>query len=316
MGMIVFSLSACGGETLKPASIKPSDTVSQAAPGSTPDPAPGALPDSTPVAAPDPPPAGASGQTAPPVVQRSIILSTTTSVNDSGLLDYLQPFLKEETGITLDILAQGSGQALATAAAGDADVVIAHSPAAEKKFVEDRSGYDRTEFMHNFYVIAGPVGDPANLRSATDVASAMAQILETGNLFISRGDESGTHTKEKSLWALSGIDYESYRQTYLSVGKGMGDTLVMASEMQGYTLTDVSTFLSMKARLELEAIVDSGADLKNIYSIILVCEQEGKNIKTEDARDFMDWLLSDHTKELIAGYGIEEYGEPLFFIGI
>ncbi|MCL2153932.1 MAG: substrate-binding domain-containing protein, partial [Oscillospiraceae bacterium] len=254
-------------------------------------------------------------QITPPITQRSIILSTTTSVNDSGLLDYLQPFLKEETGITLDILAQGSGQALATAAAGDADVVIAHSPAAEKQFVEDGFGYDRTEFMHNFYVIVGPADDPANLGPISDVAEAMAQILETGNVFVSRGDESGTHTKEKSLWDASGIDYESYRDNYLSVGKGMGDTLVMTSEMQGYTLTDLSTFLSMKDNLQLEVIVESGAELKNTYSIILVCAQEGKNIKMDDAQDFMDWLLSSHAMDLIAEYGIEKYGEQLFFIG-
>ena len=249
------------------------------------------------------------------IVQRSITLSTTTSVNDSGLLDYLQPYLKEDTGITLDILAQGSGQALATAAAGDADVVIAHSPAAEKEFVENGSGRDRTEFMHNFYVIVGPADDPADLKSAPDVASAMKQILETGNKFISRGDESGTHTKEKSLWKLAGVDPEEDTQNYISVGKGMGDTLVMTSELQGYTLTDLSTFLSMKDKLDLEVVVSSGDDLKNVYSIILVNEQAGKNIKVDDAQDFMDWLLSEHAAQLISVYGVDKYGEALFFIG-
>ena len=253
--------------------------------------------------------------TAVPIVERSILLSTTTSVNDSGLLDFLAPYLKEDTGITLDILAQGSGQALATAAAGDADVVIAHSPAAEKEFVENGSGKDRTEFMHNYFVIVGPADDPTGLRTASDVASAMKQILETGNKFISRGDNSGTHTKELALWKLSDTDPESDTKNYVSVGKGMGDTLVMTSEIQGYTLTDLSTFLSMKENLELEAIVDSGADLKNVYSIILVNEQPGKNIKTEDAQDYMNWLLSERAAELITIYGIEKYGEALFFIG-
>jgi len=251
----------------------------------------------------------------PAVTERSIILSTTTSVNDSGLLDYLQPHLKEDTGITLDILAQGSGQALATAAAGDADVVIAHSPAAEKEFVENGSGKDRTEFMHNFFVIVGPADDPAGLKSAPDVASAMKQVLASGNKFVSRGDESGTHTKEKSLWKLADVDPEADTENYISVGKGMGDTLVMTSELLGYTLTDLSTFLSMKDKLDLEVVVSSGSDLKNVYSIILVCEQSGKNIKTGDAKDFMDWLLSDRASELIAVYGIEKYGEALFFMG-
>ena len=250
-----------------------------------------------------------------PVVQRSIILSTTTSVNDSGLLDYLQPYLKKDTGITLDILAQGSGQALATAAAGDADVVIAHSPAAEKEFVENGSGKDRTEFMHNFFVIVGPADDPAGLKDTPDVASAMKQILDTGNKFISRGDNSGTNTKEISLWKLADVDPEADKDNYVSVGKGMGDTLVMTSEMQGYTLTDLSTFLSMKDKLDLEVVVDSGSDLKNVYSIILVNEQAGKNIKTADARDFLDWLLSERAAELIAVYGVEKYGEALFFLG-
>ena len=248
--------------------------------------------------------------------ERSIRLSTTTSVNDSGLLDYLMPHLAEATGITLDVLAQGSGQALATAAAGDADVVIAHSPAAEKEFVESGAGQDRTEFMYNFFVIVGPEADPAGIAGTDDAAAAMREILQSGNKFVSRGDESGTHTKEKSLWKLAGIDPEDveYRDCYLSVGKGMGDTLVMTSEVQGYTLTDLSTFLSMQDKLELGVMIDSGGDLKNVYSIILVCEQEGKNIKTEDAKIFMDWLLSDAAAELISQYGTEKYGQPLFFI--
>ena len=251
----------------------------------------------------------------PEVKERSILLSTTTSVNDSGLLDYLAPFLKEDTGITLEVLAQGSGQALATAATGDADVVIAHSPAAEKEFVANGSGTDRTEFMHNFFVIVGPASDPAGLKDAADVATAMKKILETKNKFLSRGDSSGTHTKEKALWTLAGVDVEADKENYVSTGKGMGDTLVMTSEMQGYTLTDLSTFLSMKANLELEVIVDQGSDLKNVYSIILVSAQEGKNIKTDDAKDYMDWLLSERAAKLIAEYGVEKYGTPLFFMG-
>ena len=247
--------------------------------------------------------------------RRIIRLSTTTSVNDSGLLDYLASYLKEETGISLDILAQGSGQALATAAAGDADVVIAHSPAAEKEFVENGSGKDRTEFMHNFFVIVGPPSDPAGLSSASGVAEAMKMILDTNNKFLSRGDDSGTHIKEKSLWKLAGVDPET-DNNYVSVGKGMGETLVMTSEMQGYTLTDLSTFLSMKDKLDLEVIIDQGADLKNVYSIILVNEQAGKNIHTKDAQDFMDWLLSPRAAELISEYGIEKYGEPLFFTSL
>ena len=252
---------------------------------------------------------------------RSIRLSTTTSVNDSGLLDHFAPYLKEDTGITLDILAQGSGQALATAAAGDADVVIAHSPAAEKEFVENGSGTDRTEFMHNYFVIVGPPSDPAGIKTASDAATAVKMVLETGNKFLSRGDDSGTHTKEKSLWKLAGIDPLTPHSTlhtphsYMEVGKGMGDTLVMASELQGYTLTDLSTFLSMKSNLELEVLVGRGAELLNVYSVILVSGQVGRDIKTGDARDFMEWLLSERAAGLIAEYGVKEYGEPLFFVG-
>ena len=302
---MLASLAACGSTT---------QDTQQNAPQDTPQNAPQDTPQNTPQqnAPQDTPPQN----TPAPPKDRSIILSTTTSVNDSGLLDYLQPFLKEDTGITLDILAQGSGQALATAAAGDADIVIAHSPAAEKEFVENGSGNSRTEFMHNFYVIVGPPSDPAGLKSAPDVASAMKMVLDTKNKFLSRGDNSGTHTKELSLWKLSDTDPEADMDNYISVGKGMGDTLVMTSEMQGYTLTDLSTFLSMKNNLELEVIVDSGSDLKNIYSVILVNEQAGKNIKTEDAKDFMDWLLSDRASELIAVYGVDKFGEALFFLGV
>ena len=249
-----------------------------------------------------------------PKEARSIRLSTTTSVNDSGLLDYLAPYLKEDTGISLDILAQGSGQALATAAAGDADVVIAHSPAAEIQFVEDGSGTDRTEFMYNFFVIVGPPSDPAGIKSASDAAAAMKLILDSGNKFLSRGDSSGTHTKELALWKLTNTEPETDKENYVEVGKGMGDTLVMTSEMQGYTLTDLSTFLSMKDKLELEVLVNQGDDLKNVYSVILVSEQAGANVNTKDAKDYMDWLLSSRASELIAKYGVEQYGEPLFFM--
>lgn len=255
-------------------------------------------------------------EAAPEVKQRSIRLSTTTSVNDSGLLDYLAPYLKEDTGITLDILAQGSGQALATAAAGDADVVIAHSPAAEKEFVEAGSGIDRTEFMHNFFVIVGPSSDPAGIKDATGAAEGMKMIMDNNQNFLSRGDNSGTHTKEKNLWKLANLDPEADKSdNYISVGKGMGDTLIMTSELQGYTLTDLATFLSMQDKLELEVLLDQGDDLKNVYSIILVNEQAGKNIKTADARDYMNWLLSPEASELIAKYGKEKYGQALFFIG-
>lgn len=244
--------------------------------------------------------------------QQEVTLATTTSVYDSGLLDYLIPELKKDTGITLHVISQGSGQAIKTGEAGDADVLLVHSKAAEEKFVEEGYGIERLTFMYNFFVIVGPSGDPAGIKGAASASDAFKKIYEGGHKFISRGDESGTHTKESSIWKAAGI--EPSGDGYISAGKGMGDTLRMAGEMQGYTLTDKATFLSIKAELDLDMLLGEGPDLRNDYSIIQCNPQKNPGINADGAKTFKDWMLGDKALGLIAQYGADQYGEPLFFV--
>lgn len=245
----------------------------------------------------------------------TIKLSTTTSVRDSGLLDAILPVFEEKQGIKVDVIAQGSGAALETGRRGDADVLLVHSPAAEKTFLEEGYGLNRQTFMYNYFVIVGPKEDPAGIKGKT-ASDALKAIAENGGKFASRGDESGTHAKEKNLWKAAGIDPESLAQgdVYNSLGKGMGDTLTFASEQQNYTLTDLSTFLSMKDKLNLEVIVDQSDDLKNDYSVIQVNPEKNPKVKKDAAAAFATWLTSADTLALIADYGTEQYGQPLFFV--
>jgi tungstate transport system substrate-binding protein len=242
----------------------------------------------------------------------SITLSTTTSVNDSGLLEYLLPVLKEDTGIEVDVLSQGTGQAIQTAVDGNADVILVHAKAAEEEFVNDGYGVERIEFMYNYFVIVGPKDDPSSISdSGLSASEALGKFFEDENIFVSRGDDSGTHKKELSLWSASGVDPSG--EWYVSAGRGMGDVLVMASEMQGYALTDKATFLSMKDQLDLEILLEESEDLKNQYSVIEVSSQAHPDTNTEAVEVFIKWLTSDKALQLIDEYGISEYGEPLFF---
>lgn len=246
--------------------------------------------------------------------QQTVLLGTTTSVQDSGLLEYLAPFILKDTGITMDIVAQGSGQVLTNAANGDFDMVLTHSPDDEMKLIDSGKGIERKEFMYNFFVIVGPEIDPAAVGSAADASSAMETVIDTGHIFVSRGDESGTNKKELKLFAAAGVDTTTLSaDVYVSAGKGMGDTLIMTSEMQAYTLTDKSTFLSMKDKLNLTILLEKDAGLKNTYSAILVNPDIFPDINKEAARLLYDWLLSEKGLGLIAEYGKNQYGEQLFF---
>lgn len=245
-------------------------------------------------------------------------LTTTTSVNDSGLIEYLRPYLLAEENMTLEVVSVGSGAAIEAGMNGDADVILVHSPAAEDTFVADGYGIARTSFMHNFFVIVGPKDDPAGLAnmSATDALAALD--TQKTSKFVSRGDNSGTHSKEKAIWKLTGLNYDTVSvdtSYYVSAGAGMGDTLVMASELQAYTLTDLATFLSMKDDLDLDVIVDQGNDLINVYSIIVVNPDKVSNTDVDTAKRFETWITSDSTLDLIAEYGIDTYGQALFFVG-
>lgn len=242
-------------------------------------------------------------------------LTTTTSVNDSGLMDYLREPLKEDTGINMEIVSKGSGAAIEDGRLGNADVILVHSPSAEQEFVDEGYGLERNSFMYNYFVIVGPADDPAGIKGL-EAEDAFASIAETEATFVSRGDDSGTHNKEKSIWEGAGIDLAEIetQDFYNALGDGMGATLTFASENQGYTLTDLSTFLSMKSDMELEVLVDESESLKNVYSIIIVNPDEVEGTDFEGARAFEEWMTGDRAAELIKEYGVEEYGQPLFFV--
>ncbi|MDR0287754.1 MAG: substrate-binding domain-containing protein [Clostridiales bacterium] len=248
-------------------------------------------------------------------------LATTTSVDDSGLLAYLAPYLKDEENITLDILAQGSGQAIKTAEDGNCDILIAHSPAAEEEFVESGYGIDRVQFMYNYFVIVGPTADPADVKDAVDASSAFAGIYDTFQtnpscIFYSRDDSSGTDVKEKELWADAKIDVNSLpADFYQRTGTKMLDTLIMADNTDGYTLTDKSTFLANEDKLPaLDILLEQNDQLKNVYSVTLINPDKYPDLQNDAAKRFHDWLLKDSTQTLIAEYGLAEYGQSLFFV--
>lgn len=242
-------------------------------------------------------------------------LTTTTSVNDSGLMEYLRPYLLEEANIEMEIVSMGSGAAIEAGQRGDADVLLVHSPAAEKTFVEEGYGIQRSTFMYNFFVIVGPESDPAGVKDLS-AKDAFIKIRETKSKFVSRGDNSGTHSKEKAIWKLAELDYDSLSTEtdfYISAGTGMGATLTMASEQDAYTLTDLATYLSMQDQLSSKVIVSASPDLRNDYSVIVINPDKVTNVNAETAKAFEAWMLSESTLKLIAKYGKDTYGEALFF---
>jgi len=266
----------------------------------------------------DPQPAAPEPETMP---AETLMLATTTSVNDSGLLDYLAPFLKDEENITLDVLAQGSGQAIQTAEDGNCDVLIAHSPAAEQKFVDEGYGVDRVQFMYNYFIIVGPTADPAGVSGATGASAAFAGIYDEYKtdpscIFYSRDDASGTDTKEKGLWEKADVDVDTLPvDFYQRTGKGMLDTLVMADNTDSYTLTDKATFLANADKLtHLANLFEKNDELKNVYSVSLINPEKYPDLNHEAAKRFHDWLLLPSTQERIAEYGLDKYGQTLFFI--
>ena len=242
-------------------------------------------------------------------------LTTTTSVNDSGLMEYLRPYLLEEANIEMEIVSMGSGAAIEAGQRGDADVLLVHSPAAEKTFVEEGYGIQRSTFMYNFFVIVGPESDPAGVKDLS-AKDAFIKIRDAKSKFVSRGDNSGTHSKEKVIWKLAELDYDSLSTEtdfYISAGTGMGATLTMASEQDAYTLTDLATYLSMQDQLSSKVLVSASPDLRNDYSVIVINPDKVANVDAETAKAFEAWMLSESTLKLIAEYGKDTYGEALFF---
>lgn len=243
--------------------------------------------------------------------EKFITLATTTSTYDSGLLDYILPEFQKDTGIEVRVLSKGTGEALKLGENGDADVLLVHAKAKEEEFVKAGYGVERFEVMYNDFIIVGPMDDPAKVKELAynDASKALELISKSQANFISRGDESGTHTKEKDLWKKASITPEGL--WYLPAGKGMGAVLQMASEKKAYTLTDRATYLSMKDKLDLQIVTEKNPNLYNQYGVIKVNPEKHK-IKDKEAQKFVDWILSDKTQKLIGEFGKDKYGLSLF----
>ncbi len=241
----------------------------------------------------------------------SIILATTTSTADSGLLDFILPVFTEKTGVTVDVIAVGTGQALELGVNGDADVLLVHARALEDAFMDAGDGIRREDVMYNDFVIVGPPDDPAGIKGKGKAANALTMLAESEGAFVSRGDESGTHTMEKSLWTEAGL--EPAGDWYISAGQGMGDVLVMANEQLAYTMSDRATYLAVKKQgIDLEIMVEGDPILFNPYGVIAVNPDKSPEINNDLANQFIDWLVSVETQELISTFGVEEFGAPLF----
>jgi len=243
---------------------------------------------------------------------KNLILATTTSTQDSGLLDALIPEFEKKTGLFVKTIAAGSGQAMAMGEKGEADVLLVHSPAAEEKFMKDGFGASRTLVMHNDYILVGPPSDPSGIKGAKPSAEAFRKIAEKGGLFLSRGDKSGTHAKETSLWKAAGAAYEG-KPWYQQTGLGMGQTLSVAAEKKGYTLADRGTYLAMKKSLGLDVLVEGDKDLLNVYHVIVVNPAKWPKVNAEGAKAFAEFLVSAGAQKTIGTFGVERFGAPLFF---
>lgn len=253
---------------------------------------------------------GVASQDATPAPMGDVILATTTSTADSGLLDALAPLFLAETGYTLKPIAVGSGAALELGEKGEADVLLVHSPAAEVEFMDAGFGTERRTVMFNDFIIVGPEADPAGIADAATAAEAMAAIAAGEARFVSRGDDSGTHALEKRLWQAAGITPEG--SWYTEAGTGMGDTLNIASERNGYTVTDRGTYLSLRGRLALVPLQEGDPALLNVYHVILVNPENGPAVDTAAGQAFLDFLLAPRAQDFIGEFGVEEFGEPLF----
>ncbi len=241
-----------------------------------------------------------------------LVLATTTSTYDSGLLDAILPDFEAKTGIRVRVIAVGTGQALALGRAGDADVLLVHARQLEDQFVADGYAPARFDVMYNDFVIAGPQSDPAGIQGMTDAAAALAQIAASNATFVSRGDNSGTHVKEQSLWQAAGI--EPAGDWYQSAGQGMGAVLTMANEQQAYTLSDRGTFLSRQAPdFSLKILVEGDPRLRNPYGVLPVTANKEHDINYGGAIAFINWITSPEVQQMIGEFGVEKYGQPLFY---
>jgi tungstate transport system substrate-binding protein len=240
----------------------------------------------------------------------TVILSTTTSTQDSGLLDVLVPMFEKQSGYTVKTVSVGTGQALALAAKGDADVALVHAPSLEKKYVADGKLLNRRLVMYNDFVIIGPKDDPARIRLTKSAAEALKAIARAKAAFVSRGDNSGTHNLEKSLWKSAGIEPKG--GWYIESGQGMGATLAIANERNAYTITDRGTYLALAKRVGLPILVDGDRALLNIYSVLEVNPANGPRINGAGGKAFADFMIAPQTQNVIRNFGVEKFGQPLF----
>ncbi|MDK2981517.1 MAG: tungstate transport system substrate-binding protein [Chloroflexota bacterium] len=245
------------------------------------------------------------------VIDNPVIrLSTTTSVNDSGLLPYLQPFFEEDTGYQLEVTSAGTGAAIEKARNGDADCLLVHAKASEEEYCNEGYGEVRVPFMYNYFVIVGPESDPAGVANTTTASEAFQAIADTGSTFITRGDDSGTNKAELKIWDAAGID-PSGQDWYVSIGAGMGQALTTADEMQAYTLSDKATFLASENGLSI--LLEKSDEMKNTYSMIAVTPARWPDTNFDGAEAFIAWMTTEKALDLIDEYGVEDYGEQLFF---
>jgi tungstate transport system substrate-binding protein len=240
----------------------------------------------------------------------NVILATTTSTYDSGLLDDLVPLFEKRSGYTLKTIACGSGQAMAMGRRGEVDVLLVHSPAAEKEFMDRGYGSRRRIVMHNDFVLVGPGSDPAGVKGAGTIVEAFGTIAAGQSLFISRGDDSGTHARERAIWRKASL--EPSGRWYVETGLGMGRTLTVASEKRGHTLADRGTYLALRDGLDLEILVQGDPLLNNVYHVIEVSASRFPDVNHRGAKAFSEFLLSPETQEAIRSFGVEKHGMPLF----
>lgn len=242
---------------------------------------------------------------------KTLILATTTSTQDSGLLDVLVPLFEKESGFQVKTISVGSGQAMKMGEKGEADVLLVHSPDAEKKFMSEGHGVSRRLVMHNDFIIIGPAADPAKIKGV-GAAEALKRVAQANAIFASRGDNSGTHAKEKGLWKAAGINPEG-QKWYQQTGLGMGQTLNVAAEKKGYTLTDRATYLSLKKGLGLDILVERDSKLLNIYHVIELNSKRWPKVHAQAGKAFADFMVAKKTQEIIGRFGVDTFGAPLFF---
>lgn len=267
--------------------------------------APAASPSPEAVSSPSPVPV-------PAPANPKLLLATTTSTDDTGLLDYLQPLFLADTGYELSWTAVGTGDAIKKGVDGEVDVILVHAKAKEEDFVSAGDGVERFQVMYNDYIIVGPKGGA--IAKTKDIAVAFKQIQADSLTFISRGDNSGTHTKELGIWKAVGIEDYEKNKNYISAGAGMGDTLAMADEKGAYTLTDRGTWLAKQADFpEMEVVCEADKNLLNQYGVIAVSPTKYPDLNNEGANTFIEWICSEKVQKLIGEFGVDKYGEPLFF---